>query len=399
MTIDEGDSTFAARLHGELRTRTGNLFYSPASVRIALTMAWAGARAETAAEIQETLGLRPENQVHERFAAMLRGWQALGHPQDIWPPRPDESLRSSDEEQRWQRRLTLSMVNRLWAQSGHAFRDEFLAVLRDLYEAPPALLDFHGAPEASRLAINTWVDEASRHKIRELLEPGTVTRETLMVLTNVVYFKATWAHPFRPEATTEQPFFVTPDRPVQAPLMRKVSSFPLGFFDDGQILELPYSTGDLVMDVVLPTATDGLPLIEAQLAAGALGGWLAALSRGTQVEVLLPRFCTSSSFKLAGVLAKLGMSKAFRRETADFSAMFGTRDLFIGDVVHQAFVDLDESGTEAAAANASFLTLGRSARLGPPHRFHADHPFLFLIRDKRNGVVLFVGRLADPTAG
>jgi serpin B len=217
------------------------------------------------------------------------------------------------------------------------------------------------------------------------------------VLTNAVYFKAHWDEEFSPSATTQQPFFVAGGKDVKVPLMERVGHFQLARVDGALMAELPYGSGRLVMDVVLPTARDGIGRIEDAYAKGAMAKWTAALS-SARVDVLLPKFHASSSFSLGDKLRELGMPRAFKYPDADFSGIDGGHDLFIGTVVHQAFVDVDEHGTEAAAATAVMMKAGAAPPTEKPVEFRADHPFLFFIRDRTSGVVLFAGRLSDPSS-
>ncbi len=376
--LGEGDAAFAARLYGQLRGGRGNLFFSPASVRLALAMAYAGARGPTATEMQHALALPAGDAAHDGFAALLGHFAELG--------------RASEGHQR----SVLRVVNRLWAQSGYHFLPPFVARLRDSYRAPLAELDFHKDPEAGRAAINRWVSEQTEKKIPELLARGLVERETRMVLTNAVYFKAQWSEPFYTTNTAPEPFFVDGKKPANAPMMHRTDHMRVGAIDSGQILELPYGDGELVMDVVLPAKKDGLPALEAQFAAGALPRWLGRLAGGTRVQLTLPRFRSSASFSLGEALSALGMPTAFRFPGADFSGMDGGRDLYIGVVVHQAMVDVDENGTEAAAATAVLMKAGAAMPADKPVVFRADHPFLYVIRDPVADVILFAGRLVDP---
>lgn len=394
--MSDGDASFAATLHGKLRHKAGNLFYSPASVRIAMAMAAAGARGETAAELHKGLAL-PAGDANRAFGKQLAEWAALATP-------PLPSTQSTDPQmQKWQedelehKKIVLRVANRLWAQAGHAFREEYLRILRDDYRAPLGTVDFHKSAEAARVAINKWVAEATEHKIKELIAHGMLTSETKLVLTNAVYFKAHWDEEFSASQTSQQPFFAAGGKEEKVPLMRRVGYYQLAKFDGGVMAELPYGDGRVVMDVVLPAARDGIGKIEEAYAGGALARWVGALS-SVRADVMLPKFHTSSSFQLGDELSAMGMPLPFKFPGADFSGIDGGKELFIGSVVHQAFVDVDEHGTEAAAATAVMMKAGAAMPTAPPVAFRCDHPFLFLIRDRTSGVVLFAGRLSDPNA-
>lgn len=392
--MSDGDAAFAAALHGKLRAQAGNLFYSPASVRMALAMAAAGARGATATEMLHGLSLPAGDAAHAALGKQLASWAALANPPLPSTPATDPEMQKWQEEELEHKRVVLRVANRLWAQAGHAFRDAFLKILRDDYRAPLGTVDFRH--DAARVAINKWVAEATEQKIKELLKTP-IPSDTKLVITNAVYFKAHWSDEFSASLTKEEPFFAAGGRQVKVPLMQRTGYVQLARLDGAMMAELPYGDGRLVMDVVLPGTRDGLARVEEAYAGGALASWVAKLS-SARVELHLPRFRTSSSFELADALAKLGMARAFRYPDADFSGIDGTHELYIGRVVHEAFVDVDEHGTEAAAATAVMMRAGAAMPTDKPVVFRADHPFLFFIRDTQTGVVLFAGRLADPGA-
>ncbi|MGZ3429276.1 MAG: serpin family protein, partial [Polyangia bacterium] len=373
--MSDGDASFAAALHGKLRGKPGNLFYSPASVRIAMAMAAAGARGDTAAQMHKALALPAGDAAHVAMGKQLADWAALATP--TLPSTPASV--DDPQMQKWQaaelehKRVVLRVVNRLWAQAGHKFREQFLSLLRDDYRAPLGTVDFKN--DAARVAINKWVADATEQKIKELIA-NPIPGDTKLVITNAVYFKAHWAEEFSTSATEQQPFFVGGGKQVRVPLMRRVDHVQLARIDGAMMAELPYGDGRLVMDVVLPNARDGLQRVEEAYDQGALRKWIGALS-SARVDVMLPRFRTSSSFELAELLSGLGMPLAFKYPGADFSAIDDTHELFIGSVIHQAFVDVDEHGTEAAAATAVMVRAGAAPPSEKPIVFRADHPFLF----------------------
>jgi serine protease inhibitor len=376
------DPDFAVSLWGRLAARPGNLVLSPANIRLALGMVYAGAAGATAEEMARVLRLPPGDEVHGQMAAQLDAWGAL--------PSSDGTLPSSPD------RAVLRVVNRLWANRGHRFSDAFLARLCDSYGAPLGTLDFVRAPATSREAINRWVSEQTAHKIKELLPPLLIAPDTRLVLTSTIYSHARWARPFDRGYTRQAAFFIDTQHEVQAPFMSQIDAFSLARFRGGQLLELPYGTEHLVMDVILPDARDGLPQIEHELCDGALATWIGALARRV-VMVSIPRFRVASELGLAGALRLLGMVGAFTWPGADFSRMDGTRELYLSEVLHQAEVEIDEQGTEAGeAAAAAVLAAGSTPRTRVP-AFHADRPFLFVIRDPRTGAIVLLGRLTNPT--
>jgi serpin B len=349
-----------------------NVFISPHSIAVALAMTYEGARGDTAAQMSESLHFEvsPER-LRPAFQALE---QALAPAEDAG--------------------YELHVANSLWGMQGHSFHSEFLDVLRTSYDAPLHQVDFAEA-EAARATINDWVAEVTRGKIDELIPSGVLDALTRLVLANAIYFKGDWASKFEPKATKSQPFKLLAGKPVKTPLMHQVATFGYAETDDAQVLSLPYKGEELSMIVVLPRQDDGLPAIEAKLDAAALEAWTQDLGE-RKVSVFLPRFKVESSFKLSEELAALGMKDAFNPDSADLSGMDGTRELYIKEVVHKSFVEVNEEGTEAAAATG--VIVGVRSAPAPPPEFRADHPFLFFIRHDATGSILFIGRLAKPGA-
>jgi serpin B len=390
--VTQGDRDFAARLYARVRMQEGNLFLSPTSIRLALVMAYAGARGDTKAEMGRVLAL--DDRAPAGFAALLAAWSARAAA----PATSSANEWERSEAER--RRLVLRVANRLWGLRGKAFRPEFLAQLRDDYGAPLEQLDFQGATEASRQTINASVADATDQKIRDLLAPGTVTPDTRLVVTNAVYFKAHWATEFWAGATKTDVFTTAPGKRVQAQLMHQVGELRHATLTAGDVpcaaLELPYAAPGVAMIVILPDAVDGLARLEAKVDGALLDLALTHLGE-RRVDVALPRFTTTSAFSLGEALSGMGMPAAFASGKADFSGMDDTRELFLGAVVHKAFVAVDEKGTEAAAATAVAMA-GAGMPMDPPVSFRADHPFLFVIADMTNRTILFMGRVTDPTS-
>ncbi|NLE38060.1 MAG: serpin family protein, partial [Pirellulaceae bacterium] len=282
--------------------------------------------------------------------------------------------------------------NRLWGQTGYHFLPAFLQVTREDYGAELAQVDFARNTEAARRTINTWVEDKTEKRIQDLIAPGVLDQATTLVLTNAIYFKGDWQRQFKAEATKEAPFLINPQEKVAVPMMHQRGDFGYGDAGDAQILELPYVGRDLSMFVLLPKRVDGLADLEQKFTLDNLNTWTSGLRR-RNVEVYLPKFTMTSSFRLDRVLSAMGMPLAFSGE-ADFSGMNGRHDLFISAVIHKAFVDVNEEGTEAAAATA--VVMERAAAVPENLVFRADHPFLLLIRDNRTGSILFLGRMANP---
>jgi serpin B len=243
--------------------------------------------------------------------------------------------------------------------------------------------------------INDWVTDQTKGKISKLIQPGLLDSQTRLILVNAIYFKGRWASEFDKHNTINSPFSITPAHKLAVSLMNLTANFKYADVDGLKLLELPYAGNDLAMVMILPGETDGLKTLEAQLNEASLDRWLAQ-AREQKVEVFMPKFKLAAQFNLAKNLVEMGMTDAFSPQ-ADFSGMDGGRDLFISAVVHKAFVEVNEEGTEAAAATGVVIRSMAIMQPRPTPVFRADHPFIFLIRDTRSGSILFLGRMADPT--
>jgi len=373
-TLVEGNTAFALQLYGKLRSTEGNLALSPYSISSALAMTCAGARGDTARQMEQTLHFdQSKTDLHALFARL------------------DTALKAAQGSNE------LSMANSLWPQEKYPFRAEFLNLLKKDYGATVTPLNYEQEAEQARVTINQWVDDKTRHKIAEIIGPRVLTGLTRMVLVNAIYFKGTWATPFPESATRPDKFYAKPDTTVPVPFMHKRGSFSYGENDQLQLLALPYVGRRLEMIILLPRSRDGMGQLENSLTAASLSAWTSGM-RDQQVNVALPKFKMSSGFALGEALRALGMKDAFDPDRADFSGMDGNSHwLYISAVLHKAFVDVNEKGTEAAAATAVVVMARGLARpVEPPREFRADHPFLFLIRDSTTGSILFMGRVAKP---
>ncbi len=373
---------FAAGLWAELRDEEdGNLVVSPASIHFALGMALAGAGGETGSQLAGALGAGDDP---EAFHA------AVG-----------EALARLNDPER--ETYELSVANRLFGEASYAFRDAFLQRVARSYGAPLEELDFRGAPEAARAHVNEWIEEATNGRIRDLLPEGSIHRETRMVLTNAVYFLGDWVHAFDEDRTRDDSFYA-PAGERQVPMMRQRESFPYAAGEGVQVLEMPYEGEDLGLVVVLPEERDGLAEVEARLTAEAIDAWTSGL-RPREVNVVMPRYelDPAEPLALSSALEGMGITDAFSPQRADFSPMADPADnegmpLVLDQVFHKAFVSVDEEGTEAAAATGAVI--GVTSAPAPAERidFVVDRPFLFLIRERQTGLVLFMGRVTDPSA-
>jgi serpin B len=372
-TVVEGSNRFALDLYARLRTgKADNLFFSPGSLSIALAMTYAGARGQTAEQMAQVLhfGL-PQEKLHPAFGDLRRAWDFKG----------------KDDNR-------LSVANRLWGQQGFHFLPGFLAVTRERYGAELAQVDFTRQTEQARQRINAWVEEQTQGKIQDLIPTGVLDAMTRLILTNAIYFKGEWTEPFRKEATQVAPFLISASQHTEVPLMYRMDGFRYWAGDGLKVLELPYGKGDLVMLVLLPDEIEGLSALEARLTTDSLSRWQSGLRR-QEVRVNLPRFKLTSQFQLADVLKAMGMTRAFTPGEADLTGMSSEEELFLSAVIHKAYVDVNEEGTEAAAATGVAVKSARA--ILKPAVFRADHPFVFLIRDNRTGSILFLGRLMNPS--
>jgi serpin B len=373
--IVEGNTQFALDLYGRLKAGEGNVFVSPYSLSTALAMTYAGARGETAREMAETLHFphKPDS-LDPGFEALIASIQGRGS-----------------------RRYQLSTANALWGRRGEPYLSPYLKGMKNHFGAGLREVDFGNDATGAAETINRWVEDQTRGKIKDLVSPSMLGPSTALVLTNAVYFKGDWLHGFSETMTRKDDiFFVSDDRKVSVPMMRQTGTFR--YFDGGpfQALELPYVGDDLSMIVLLPKEADGLAALEESFTSKNLTRWLSKLAK-SKVAVELPRFTLSQRLDLKDVLSAMGMPLAFDGKKADFSGVNGQNDLFLSAVLQKAFVEVNEKGTEAAVATV--VEQAKSAP-GPDDdlvfSFRADHPFVFMIRDKHTGSILFLGRLADP---
>ncbi len=372
--VVRGNNQFAWDLYAKLREAEGNLFFSPYSISTALAMTYAGARGETAEQMAETLHFTaPDEVLHRAMGALVGDLNTAGDGDSY----------------------ELMVANALWGQSGYEFLDAFTEMVEESYGAGLKNVDFQRAAEQAARDINAWVAEQTNNRIRDIIQARAIDSLTVLVLTNAIYFKADWkpTHQFRVNATEDKPFTLADGEKIDVPMMYQKKLFQYGENDDCQIIELPYEADRLSMFVLLPRKVGDLPALEAKLSPESLEDWTGGMRR-REVRLYLPRFTMTSEFSLKDVLSAMGMRDAFSRN-ADFSGMSGRGDP-IRAVVHKAFVDVNERGTEAAATGRVAVVGFRS--IGDPPVFRADHPFLFLIRDNETDSILFIGRVANPKA-
>jgi len=365
-------NAFTTSCYRQLTGRDANLILSPFNIATALSMALAGARGQTAAEIQSVLHLHYDSTFDAALGALLADLTKAGN--------------TGGNE--------LNTANGLWVQKGFAILPAFESTLANDYHAPLTPLDFITNPEAARSHINRWTEEHTKGKIRDLFPAGSLDAQTRLVLTSAIYFYGKWQDPFVTSRTHPAPFTLPTGGTTQADFMNRTSPFGYAETPAAQILEMRYAGTGIAFDVLLPKTLTGFPELEKSLTSEVLTGWLGDLAT-RNVQVSLPKFRAESEFSLRQALSAMGMPTPFN-DKADFSGIAPSRGLAISEVVHKAFVDVSERGTEAAAATG--ITVRATAMRVPEQAvvFRADHPFLFLIRDTSSGAFLFIGRLMNP---
>jgi serpin B len=380
VAVAAGDAAFGAEVLVILAAEGGgNAAVSPLSLRLALAMAYAGARGDTAAQMAEVLRYDlPDDSLHAAFNALDQALEARNQTLTV-----DGGA---------ERRIEIAVSNALWGQAGVEVEAAFLDTLAAAYGAGMRLVDFAAAAEAARATINAWVAGETNDRIPELIPQGALTPETLLVLTNTVYLDADWALPFPSEATADGPFTRRDGSQVTVPLMHLQLSAGYAAGEGWQAVDLGYVGGEVAMLFVVP---DAGRFDEVAGASGTLFGEARGALADTEIQLALPRFEFRTQASLPDTLRALGMTDAFDPSRADFSGITaGT--LFISDVIHEVFVSVNEAGTEAAAATA--VIMGRGAAPRDQVELTVDRPFLFWLYDRATGSVLFMGRVLDPAA-
>lgn len=376
--LSSANTLFALELFHSLseNSSTRNIFISPFSISSALAMVFLGARGNTAAQLSKTFHFDAVDDIHARFQSL-----------NAEVSKPGASH-------------TLKLANRLYGEKTYSFLPEFLTSTQKLYGADLAPVDFQHASEDARKAINQWVKGQTEGKIPELLAVGVVDSMTKLVLVNAIYFKGMWQEKFMKRDTTDAPFRLNKKDTKTVKMMYQKKKFPFGYIPDlkCKVLEMPYQGGEFSMVILLPDNTEdesmGLKKIEEQLTSEKLHEWTKSENLETiDVHVKLPRFKLEESYTLNSNLGRLGVQDLFTSSKADLSGMSGSRDLFISKIVHKSFVEVNEEGTEAAAATGGIATF---CMLLPEEEFTVDHPFLFFIRHNPTANLLFLGRVCSP---
>ncbi len=368
---------FGMALYQELKTKPGNFVFSPASISVALAMTYGGAKGDTAAQMAKTLQAGADaDAFHDAWATQLNGWQ--NH-----------------------KGAEIAVANRLFGDKKYTFEAPYLAHSKSRYGAPLQAVDFAGAPEKQRVKINGWVAEQTHDRILDLIPKNGVTVDTRMALVNAIYFKAQWNEAFPKRRTKDDTFTTADGTKVTTPMMMHTTHARYGEVDGAQLMELRYKGGGFATLFVLPPQTEKIGDLESKLDKGLLDQWIGAL-KGQRVQIRLPRFTIKpgGAVELSDPLKAMGMKLPFVPSGADFTGITKPANLadrlYIEKVYHKAFVAMDEAGTEAAAATAVLMARAGGAAQ-EPLKFHADRPFLFFIRDTSTNLVMFAGRVVDPT--
>ncbi len=370
-SLSKGNSEFALDLYHRLQDINGNLFFSPYSISQALAMTYAGARQETEKQMADTL--------HFTLS------QADLHPVFNYL---DLKLSSSEESNK---DFHLTIANALWGQEGYEFLPQFLDTLAENYGAGMITLDFATQPQEACNSINSWVSDKTETRIKDIISPNNISPDTRLVLTNAIYFKASWHHQFRESMTVDDSFHLLDGTEVDVPMMRQTELFGYTEGNNYQAVELLYDGARLTSMIIILPEESSFNDFQSQINYGILQDIISGIER-KQVQLQLPRYEFESEFSLKDILREMGMASAF--ENADFSGMTGSIGLFITDVLHKAFVLVDETGTEAAAATA--VVMDESEPLVEA-KISVDRPFIFLIRDIETDSILFLGRVLDPS--
>lgn len=367
--VVNANNQFAFDLYSELtKSESGNIFFSPYSISSALAMSYEGAKGQTADEIKSVFHFPEKSVLEPNFAKIYN----------------DINERTDAYE--------LRMGNALWVQQDYPLLTDYMNRVEKYYGGKVANVDFVKETEKSRQTINSFIEKQTNNKIKDLIPKGVIDPSTKLVITNAIYFKGTWLWQFDPKDTREMDFYVSPTNVVKTPMMyMKPDKAKFNYADLGdlQILELPYKGDKISMLILLPKGD--LESIESVLTAEKLEEWKNQMQETKLDAIYLPKFELEAKYFMKNILSNLGMPTAFSSDKADFSGMTGNKDLFIKEVIHQAYVEIDEEGTEAAAATGVIINLGLSTNI-----FKADHPFIFLIQEKETGNILFLGRVIDP---
>jgi serpin B len=377
----QGNNGFAFDLyHTIIQNDHGNLIYSPYSISLAFSMAYAGARGETEAQMAEVLRYLPQQTHHLAFNALDQHFTSLGRDSE-----------NEDNDDLKGEPFQLNIANAIWGQQGYPFKEEYLEVLAQNYGAGLRTVDFTEDPEAARQAINRWIEEQTQDRIQDILPPGVIDALTRLVLANAIYFKGSWLFPFSEPATQFGPFTLLDGSQVNVPLMRRSNTFLRYLQRDGyQAALLPY-TGDAIQMLVILPDSGQFEEVESRLDPEFVDNiWQEAARQ--DLTLVMPKLDFESELSLKELLIEMGMTAPFG--AADFGGIAGEDELFISNALHKANITVDEKGTEAAAATV--IVMPGSAPIEEPIELRLDRPFIFAILEQETGSILFLGRVMNP---
>lgn len=379
--ITDANDQFAFDLYqryaGE-KDPNANVFFSPFSISSAMAMVYEGAKGQTAQEIGSVFHFPTDiGQVRSGYQAALNSFSDISAP------------------------ASLTTANAIWVQNGYQLLSDYTDAIKTYYDGSIANVDFENEPVVAASTINQWVDVETAGKIQDIVPPAGVDPHTRLILTNAIYFKDAWNSPFEKYMTQEKDFTANDGSHVQASMMEQTSNFSYADTGTAQLLQLPYRDSNTSMVIILPKNGD-LSALEGSLSYAKVNGWEQNAS-DQLVDVSLPKFTIQTDEHMPTDLEAMGMPTAFSPTDADFSGIAPipdpSKNLYISDVIHKAFIDTDEDGTEAAAATA--VVVAEPQAIGPrptqqPIVFNADHPFMFFIQQDQTSNILFAGRVVDP---
>jgi len=352
--------------HNISENKNENIFFSPYSIFVALSMAYEGARGNTSAQMYNLLNFFQNDSATQGSFAKI--YNLLNQKQTGYK---------------------INTANAFWIQQNYPFLPDYINILENYYLAEANELDFSKNVEAAKI-INSWIENQTNGKIKDMIDPGALSEFTRLVLTNAIYFKGLWENPFDPKYTSQADFNINSSETIKVDMMSlSDSTFNYTETDELQFLKLPYQGNDLSMIVILPKENN-VSIVDSLLNTVNIEDWNSSLNE-TKINVDIPKFKFKTEYNLNNILTKMGMIDAFSEDYADFSGMDGTKNLFISDILHKAYVEVNEEGTEAAAATAVIITTGMTTTT-----FNADHPFVFLIQHESTGAILFMGKIMNP---
>jgi len=372
-SLAESNNLFALDLFKQIRSDSENLIFSPYSIGTVLAMIYTGSGGKTAEEMSEVLYFPP--------------------PELLDPV--ESGVRESMKEADTMKGTDFRLANAIWAQENFSFLPDYLDRVQKYYDAPLSLMDFVETSnrEESRKKINHWVEEKTNMRIQDLIQPGILDASTRMVLTNAIYFNGGWMFPFDKSATSPSLFHISKQESINADFMHQTRSYPYYEDEEIQAIGLPYKNNRMSLMVLLPKSIEGWRMISQVINHERMKLVISGMET-REVQLALPKFRSELQINLKQELTSMGMGTAFSKD-ADLSGMTGEKNLYIDEVIHKAFIEVSETGTEAAAASAAIIGLKSSLR-DDPVRFNANHPFIYFLIDRQTGCIIFTGRLVKP---